>query len=196
VPMLLSGDEMGRSQGGNNNAYCQDNEIGWIDWGAVDEEMLAFTRALIGLRRSHPVFRRPRFFAGKRVRDEELKDITWVTPEGREMTQGDWTMPFARSLAFILAGQTTAIDPAATGPETDETFMVLMNAFTDTIPFTLPPASLAPAWDVVLDTSKREPMWPGETWNAGNRFPLPAHAVVVLKRRSKVVGADRHRHAP
>ena len=196
VPMMLAGDEMGRSQDGNNNAYCQDNELGWIDWGVVDEEMLAFTRALIGLRRAHPVFRRPRFFAGRQVREGDLKDITWVTPDGREMGQGDWTMPFARSLAFILGGPSSATDAAAARQEPDDTFMVLMNAYTDTIPFTLPPASLAPAWEVALDTSKREPMWPGESWNAGNRFPLPAHSVVVLKRRTKVGGVERHRHAP
>jgi len=196
VPMLLAGDEIGRTQGGNNNAYCQDNEIGWIDWTSVDEDLLAFSRALIALRRAHPVFRRPRFFQGKRLGDSEVKDITWVTPDGREMTQGDWRMPFARSLAFILGGESCSRDATSGDAQADDTFLVMMNAFFDTIPFTLPPASLAPAWEVVVDTSKPKPMWPGEVWNAGNRFPLPAHSVVVLKRRAKTAGFDRQRHAP
>ncbi len=182
VPMLLAGDEMGRSQGGNNNAYCQDNEIGWVDWANVDEAALAFVQALTALRRAHPVFRRPRFFEGRVMRDRAVKDITWITPEGREMTQADWMLPYARSLAFILGGESCAFDSATGREERDDTFLVMLNAHTETVAHTLPLPPLGPWWDVVLDTAKGEPLWPGEVWDSGGRYPLRPHSMAVLRR--------------
>jgi glycogen operon protein len=106
VPMLLAGDEIGRTQRGNNNAYCQDNEISWVDW-TLDERkksLLAFTRRLIKMRREQPVLKRRRFFRGQHIWDSDLKDLAWFRPDGTEMTQEDWAHPFVRSLGYLLGG--------------------------------------------------------------------------------------------
>jgi glycogen operon protein len=189
VPMLLAGDEFARSQGGNNNAYCQDNEIGWIDWNNIDSDMLDFVRALIRLRRDHPVFRRPRFFAGRRLPGSLLKDITWVTPEGAEMTHSDWTLPYARSLGFIVSGEACVVDSRTGVEDADDTFMVLFNAYTEIIFYTLPPAQLGESWEVVMDTARAEPVLAGESASAGSHFPLKPHSLAVLKRRRAPRGA-------
>ena len=182
VPMLLAGDEMGRSQGGNNNAYCQDNDIGWIDWNNIDDETFEFVRLLIEVRRSHPVFRRPRFFEGKRITGIRIKDITWVTPEGFEMTHSDWSTPFARSLGFILGGEACATDSRTGEDEPDDTFLVMLNAYHEAVPYILPPAALGRSWEVVVDTAKPKPARPAEVWEAGCGFPLQPRSVAVLRR--------------
>ncbi|MEW5726794.1 MAG: glycogen debranching protein GlgX [Pseudomonadota bacterium] len=182
TPMLLAGDELARSQGGNNNAYCQDSEVGWVDWNNIDEETLAFVRALIRLRREHAVFRRPRFFEGRRLGSCALKDITWVTPEGREMTHADWTLPYARSLGFIVSGEACSTDlPGARGVA-DDTFLVLLNSYTEIIFYTLPPADLGKRWAVVVDTARTDPIRGDEEVAAGHRFPLKPRSLAVLKR--------------
>ncbi|MGE5547767.1 MAG: glycogen debranching protein GlgX [Solirubrobacterales bacterium] len=180
LPMLLAGDEFARSQGGNNNAYCQDNDIGWVDWNNIDVETLEFVRALIRLRREHPVFRRPRFFEGHRFPGCALKDITWVTPEGREMTHSDWTLPYARSLGFILGGESCRRDRRDGGA--DDTFLVMLNAYTEIIFYTLPPAQAGAAWEVVIDTARPDPITPREVIEAGQRFPLKPRSLAVLRR--------------
>ncbi len=185
VPMLLGGDELGRSQKGNNNAYCQDSDISYVDWDDVDEEMLAFTRALIELRRAHPVFRRPRFFEGKRVPGSTLKDIVWITPEGREMGHGDWTMPFARSLGFVLGGESCAIDNLTGREEMDDTFLVLLNAYHEAVPYTLPPVALGRSWEVVLDTAEAAAVNTGAQWAAGITYPLKPRSLAVLRRSGR-----------
>lgn len=183
VPMLLAGDEMGRSQRGNNNAYCQDNEISWIDWNNLDAEMLDFVRGLIRLRRDHAVFRRPQFFEGKSLPSSMMKDITWVTPEGHEMTHADWTLPYARSIGFILGGRSGKADAPGSGDK-DDTFMVLLNAYTEIVLYTPPPATVGKAWEVVLDTARPRPFLVDEICPAGSRFPLKAHSLAVLRRRN------------
>ncbi|WP_142848768.1 glycogen debranching protein GlgX [Telmatospirillum sp. J64-1] len=188
VPMLLAGDEIGNSQRGNNNAYCQDNQIGWINWQDADEDLLAFTRRLLKLRHRHPVFRRPRFFEGRRVERLGLKDITWVTPEGREMQHQDWLMPFARSLGFILGGEACEFD-SETGVETiDDSFLVLLNAYHETIDYRLPPAELGRAWELVLDTRHADGLGEGGLFQAGTIFPLGPRSLVLLVRRGGVEG--------
>jgi glycogen operon protein len=182
VPMILAGDELGRSQKGNNNAYCQDNEVSWVDWSHVDEEMLAFVRRLIQLRRDHPVFRRPQFFEGKTLPNVQLKDIVWITPDGREMTHADWTLPYARSLGFVLGGESCAIDNLTGREEMDDTFLVLLNAYHDTVPYILPPASLGRAWEVVIDTNEAKPDTSKALWAAGIKFPLKPRSLAVLRR--------------
>ena len=123
VPLLLGGDEFGRTQQGNNNAYCQDNEITWFDWSGVDDDLLAFTRRLIAFRREHPVFRRRRFLGGV-----EAAELGWFTPAGTPMTGADWADPDARSLAIYLDGADDP-DPAEDGiPLLDDDFLVLVNA--------------------------------------------------------------------
>ncbi|MDY0242003.1 MAG: glycogen debranching protein GlgX [Rhodospirillaceae bacterium] len=149
VPMLQAGDEMGRSQNGNNNAYCQDNETSWIDWDGIDETLVRFTTQLIALRRSHPAFRRARFFTGQPDRLSLTKDIVWITPEGLEMTPQDWAAPFARSLAFAING-------GDRGENLDERFLVMMNAYHDAVPYRLPETAPHHRWDLILDTSLPE----------------------------------------
>ena len=182
TPMLLGGDELARSQGGNNNAYCQDSEVGWVDWNNIDEETLAFVRALIRLRREHAVFRRPRFFEGRNLGARALKDITWVTPEGREMTHADWTLPYARSLGFVVSGEACGIDVPGARGVADDTFLVLLNSYTEIIFYTLPAADIGGRWSVVVDTARTDAIAGDEAVGAGHRFPLKPRSLAVLKR--------------
>jgi isoamylase len=155
VPMLLAGDEVGRTQHGNNNAYCQDNEISWLDWAraAAEQDLLSFTEALAGLRRDHPVFRRRRFFRGQPQAPGEIGDVVWLTPTGQEMTEADWSTSYANSLAVFLNGDAIS-EPDPRGEKiSDARFLLLFNANSDPITFTLPEASFAAGWEVVIDTA-------------------------------------------
>ncbi|MBV8331595.1 MAG: glycogen debranching protein GlgX [Candidatus Eremiobacteraeota bacterium] len=152
MPMLLAGDELSHTQHGNNNAYPQDNDISWIDWH--DDEMTAFVRALVAIRRSHPVFRRPRFFRGVTTGDLQLKDITWFSPEGREMTQADWEDSGRRCFAALLGGDTGDRFISLHGyPELDDTFLMLVNGHDAPVEFVLPPVGSVARWNAILDTS-------------------------------------------
>jgi glycogen operon protein len=147
VPMLLGGDEMGRTQQGNNNAYCQDNQLTWFDWSAPDTSLLAFTRRLIALRRAHPVFRRSRFLAGA-----EASELRWFTPAGTEMTAANWADPNALAIALYLDGSDDP-DRAADGtPLTDDDFLVLVNAWWQPLDFVLPDTRPQASWQVEIDT--------------------------------------------
>ena len=147
IPMLLAGDEMGRTQQGNNNAYCQDNEITWVDWSAPDTGLLAFTQRLIALRQAHPVFRRNRFLAGA-----EAADLRWYTPAGTYMEDGDWSDPNALAIALYLDGS-DAPDRAADGTWLiDDDFMVLVNAWWEPLDFTLPEIRPQARWQEEIDT--------------------------------------------
>jgi len=160
VPMLLAGDELGRSQQGNNNAYCQDNEMSWVDWEAAGNNpgLLDFTCAMIALRREHPVFRRRRFFSGEPSGPAGspggmLRDISWLTPAGTEMTVADWRSGSTRSLAVLLNGDAIT-EPGSRGEViSDQSFLLLFNAGDQAVPFTLPGPELAPGWQVVADTA-------------------------------------------
>jgi isoamylase len=139
VPMLLGGDEIGRTQGGNNNAYCQDNEISWYDWDSADDELLEFTRALIHFRQEHPIFHRRRFFQGRPVRGSGgMIDIAWFRPDGNEMSDEDWNVSYASSLALFLNGDGIP-DPDPRGqPVADDSFFLLFNAHYEPLEFVLP----------------------------------------------------------
>jgi glycogen operon protein len=154
--MLLAGDEMGRSQAGNNNAYCQDNAISWLDWrlAHAERDLLQFTETLASLRRNHPVFRRRRFFRGRpQAPTDEEGDIIWLTPTGEEMTQQDWGASYANSLAVFLNGDAIS-EPDPRGEKiSDARFLLLFNAHSSPLIFTLPEASLAAGWEVVIDTA-------------------------------------------
>jgi glycogen operon protein len=155
VPMLLAGDEFSRTQRGNNNAYCQDNEISWLDWtrAAAERDLLLFTETLAGLRRDHPVFRRRRFFRGQPQAPGEIGDIVWLAPAGQEMTDADWGTSYANSLAVFLNGDAIS-EPDPRGEKiSDARFLLLFNANSDPITFTLPEASFAAGWEVVIDTA-------------------------------------------
>ena len=177
VPMLLGGDEMGRTQQGNNNAYCQDNEITWFDWDGADQELLAFTRQLIALRKAHPVFRRRRFLAGA-----EAADLRWFTPAGTAMNGADWADPSALAIGIYLDG---ADDPdrAEDGtPLRDDDFLVLVNAWWEQLDFTLPATRPDAGWHVEIDTyepgSKEGP--DATERKAGDNITVGPRSVVVL----------------
>jgi isoamylase len=178
VPMLLAGDELGRSQLGNNNAYCQDNEMSWVDWEAAGSHagLLDFTSSLIALRRDHPVFRRRRFFTGELGGQ---RDISWLTPAGTEMTDADWRASDTRSLAVLLNGEAIT-EPGPRGETiTDQSFLLLFNASDQPVTFTLPAADAAPGWDVVVDTANTGVS--AETPAGTGSIDLASRTVVVLR---------------
>ena len=147
VPLLLGGDEMGRTQLGNNNAYCQDNDITWFDWSRPDAELLDFTKQLIALRKAHPVFRRRRFLVGA-----EAAELRWFTPAGTEMTAADWSDPSALALSMYLDGA-DAPDRAVDGTWLlDDDFLVLVNAWWEPLEFALPVTRPQAAWRVEINT--------------------------------------------
>ena len=160
VPMLLAGDEMSRTQQGNNNAYCQDNELSWMDWEAAGkhQDLIDFTCALSELRRAHPVFRRRRFFSGQAPAARNgtgggLQDLVWLTPAGRQMTDSDWHTGYARSLAVFLNGDAIT-EPGPHGETVrDDNFLLLFNAHREPVRFTLPGRRFGPVWDVLVDTA-------------------------------------------
>ncbi|HJY02359.1 MAG TPA: glycogen debranching protein GlgX, partial [Streptosporangiaceae bacterium] len=147
VPLLLGGDELGRTQNGNNNAYCQDNEISWYDWSAVDDGLLSFTAGLVAFRRAHPVFRRHRFLTGA-----QTAELSWFTPAGTPMTSGDWSDPNALAVGIYLDGSDDP-DRAADGTLLlDDDFLVLVNAWWEPLDFTIPPARPGQAWQLAIDS--------------------------------------------
>jgi glycogen operon protein len=171
VPMLLGGDELGRTQRGNNNAYCQDNEISWFDWSAADESLMRFTAALIALRRRHPVFRRRRFLAAAAA-----ADLRWFTPSGDDMTPGDWADPLARSIALFIDGSTDPDVDAEGTPLIDDDFLVLVNAWWEPLTFCVP-GGLAPRpWEIVCDSFD-----PARTGRAGQQVEVGPRSAVVLR---------------
>jgi isoamylase len=183
VPMLAAGDEMGRTQGGNNNAYCQDNEISWLDWGDVQENsfLLDFTRRLAKLRSDHPVLHRRRFFQGRTFRGSGgLDDIVWLSASGEVMSQEDWDNGWAQSLGMFLNGAAIP-DPDARGnPVLDDSFVLLFNAHFEPVPFTLPDEDYGEAWEVTVNTAA--PLAPQV-----DDITLKPHAVVEVDARSILV---------
>jgi len=153
VPMLPGGDEWGRSQNGNNNTYCQDNEMSWLNWERDEKQnqFVEFTRKLIQLRSDHPVFRRPKFFQGRRIRGSEIRDVMWFNPGGSEMSEEEWTSPFVRCLGMLLSGDTMDVLTFEGEPIRDDTFLLLINAHYEPIPFVLPGQEHI-EWQLILDT--------------------------------------------
>ncbi|MCP3820855.1 glycogen debranching protein GlgX [Streptomyces sp. A3M-1-3] len=188
VPMLSQGDEFARTQGGNNNAYCQDNEVSWVKWpeeGAETDPLLAFARAMVWLRRDHPVFRRRRFFHGRPVEGthDELSDIAWFTPEGEEMKQRDWQAQHAKALSVFLNGQAIS-EPGSRGERiTDDSFLLMFNAGADPIEFAVP-VNHGQQWQVVVDTARPDGVPPGTGPEvaAGERVTLVGRSLTVLQR--------------
>jgi glycogen operon protein len=156
VPMLCHGDELGRTQQGNNNGFCQDNEITWVDWEAVDGDLLEFTRTVSALRAAHPVFRRRRFFDGRPVGRRgigTIADITWFTPDGEEMIDEDWESGFGRSMSVHLNGMGIPDRDRRGEPTVDDSFLLCFNAHVEPLEFTLPQAGYGSSWTVVVSTS-------------------------------------------
>ncbi len=185
VPMLLYGDEFGRTQGGNNNAYCQDNEISWVDWSmrSRHDVQLNFTCSLAKLRKEHPVFRRRRFFDGTpvHVKGEQLRDIAWFTPAAAEMAESDWETGYARSLAVFLNGDAIP-SPDPRGQQVkDDSFLLLFNAADTSIEFTLPSSDYGERWEIVVDTTSPLDV-DRPSLKADGTVEVEARAVLVLRR--------------
>jgi isoamylase len=183
VPMICHGDELGRTQNGNNNGYSQDNELTWIDWANADAGLLEFTRAVSALRGNHPVFRRRRFFSGKplgRRGQDGLPDIAWFTPEGAEMTDEDWGAGFAKSVAVFLNGHGIPDRDPRGQRVLDDSFVLCFNAHYEPIDFTLPPKEFGAAWHLVVFTGPDETT-PADEVPGGGTFTVEAHTAVVLQ---------------
>ncbi len=192
VPMVLGGDELGRTQQGNNNAYCQDNEISWYDWEHVDKDMLAWARSAFGLRRAHPVFRRRRFFQGRPLRqlvdNPEEAEIGWFRPDGGLMTDDDWGVGYAKSLAVLINGPAHAERDRHGRLAVDTSFYLALNAWEQPLEFQLPSPEWGGPWQVVLDTSEDRPTYRPELVKGGEPLRLIGHHFVVLQQ---FAGTDR-----
>ena len=188
VPMLLAGDEIGRTQGGNNNPYCQDNEISWVNWELDPRQraFMDFVERVIAFRRSHAIFSRRYFLTGKPVAGETFKDITWFTPAGTEMTDFDWQQGFARCLGVHLSGAAVHRTDSRGQPVLDENFTLLFNAHHDVMDFVLPQLPAARRWRIELETERGIAGKP-EQLAGGATCTLPARAIVLLME----VGAAR-----
>jgi glycogen operon protein len=181
VPMLLAGDELGRTQRGNNNAYCQDSEISWVDWNldADRQKLRAFVERLIALRREHPVFRRRDFFQGRSIHGSEVKDIAWLRPDGGEMTNEEWDHEFARCLGVYLVGEALTETDARGRPVRDANFLVLFNAHHEALEFRLPGFG-AGRWLALVDTSYEDGLVQDGTFAPGEPYPLKARSLALL----------------
>jgi isoamylase len=167
VPLITAGDELGRTQLGNNNAYCQDNELSWLDWEGMDRELLAFTRQVLALRKRHPLFRRRTY--------PKPENTSWLTPDGREMKDEDWKLPFARCLGVLMVGQRLAERDERGNPVVDDDLLLLLNAHHEPIDFALP----GEGWEPVLSTA--------EGFVRGGGYSLQGRSLALLVRpRSKV----------
>jgi glycogen operon protein len=192
VPMLLAGDEIGNTQGGNNNAYCQDNPIGWIDWetDAQGRELFEFARRLVHLRRRHPAFRRRGFFEGRPLRGSRLKDILWLKPDGAEMAEEEWQQNFARCLGMLLSGQAADQFDDRGRAVVDRYFVVLFNAHHDNIDFTLPPCPDNCQWLQVIDTFDPSAVERTILFAGNARYPLRGRSLAALMHVTPVeIGA-------
>src|SRR5450631_720720 len=179
IPMLLGGDEIGRTQGGNNNAYCQDNEISWLDWEHQDGALLAFAQRLIAFRRAHRVVRRRHFFHGESL-GANAPDIAWFHPDGSEMTAADWSAGFGRSLGVFLNGEGIRSPDARGERIVDASFLVLFNAHHEPLTFTMPEKAWGTRWLRTIDTA--DAVNEGEGVDAGTATTLDARSVAVFRR--------------
>ena len=179
--MLLAGDEVGRSQRGNNNAYCQDNEISWIDWNGADRDLLAFTKKLIHLRRNHPTFKRRRWFMGRPLHGRGAEDIAWFLPDGSDMSEEHWGQDFAKSLIVYLNGLGIRTPDDRGARIVDDHFMILFNAHEEGIPFTLPGEKYGTGWKKILDTAADDA--PEEVFEANAELHVSGRSLVLLSQK-------------
>jgi isoamylase len=180
VPMLQAGDEFGRTQRGNNNAYCQDNEVSWVDWRQArsNARLVEFVRQLLRLRTDNAVFRRHGFLAGVRREPERFKDVAWLTPDGAELDYSDWRNPELRAFAMLL--DSTGLPPTQRDPDVGDSFLVLFNANATPLEFTLPAPITSQLWEVVLDTSQDALTVPTSGFRQGHGYGLEALALAML----------------
>lgn len=198
VPMLLAGDEVGRTQNGNNNSYCQDNEISWINWDHIDAEkdLTALVRKVIALRRDHAVFRRRNFFLGRSIKGAGVKDILWLRPDGREMTDEEWNQEHARTLGVFLSGSSLGEMDDRGQAVSDENFLLLLNAHHEAVPFSLPTAASGMLWVSLIDTSVAGARSPGAAYEASTNYSLqPRSLALLVERQHDQIRQDRRHEA-
>jgi len=183
VPMLLAGDEMARTQAGNNNAYCQDNELTWVNWDLTSEDrkLLEFAQRMIALNKTHPVFRRRSFFEGRRVAGTAIKDIVWLKHDGNEMTDEEWQLSHARCLGVVLAGEALEETDERGRPVQDDDFLLLLNAHHEEISFVLPVFNPETHWTLEFDTSRDAGLGHDGDFMAGQPYPLQGRSLALLR---------------
>ncbi len=184
VPMLLAGDEFGRTQRGNNNAYCQDNRISWVEWRLEPEgqKLLDFTRKVIQLRKEHPVFRRRSFFQGRSIHGLQVSDIEWYRADGQEMNDEEWNSGHMRCLGMLLNGVIMDEWDERGQHLHDDIFLLLLNAYHEPVPFTVPGTEADPEWEMVLDTAVAD-QTAGQMYRSGQQYPLEGRSLVLLQQR-------------
>jgi glycogen operon protein len=195
IPMLLGGDELTRTQQGNNNAYCQDNELSWFHWppSETGRRLMAYTRRLIALKQGNPVFHRRMFFQGRRIQGSAVKDLAWFGPDGHEMTDEEWQNSLSRGLGLRLAGDAIEEVDDMGEPIVGDTFLVLLNAHHEPGSFVLPPHAGRARWELVLDTRD----WDGEaerpSLGTGERYTLEGRSLAVLRLGGSAPGGQEDR---
>jgi isoamylase len=177
TPMLLGGDEFGRSQGGNNNGWCQDNEISWFDWAAADHELQDFVRRAIALRQSEPVFRRRDFFGGEEDRESGLPDVLWLRPDGEEMTDDDWDRDDSRAMAVFLNGEAIPHYDRDGNPIRGDSFLIVINGHHEPVPFTFA-EQVGAQWKLELSTDDASEI---DTVSPGEEVPTDARSVLIFR---------------
>ncbi|WP_416981671.1 glycogen debranching protein GlgX [Streptomyces sp. T028] len=186
IPMLSHGDELGRTQRGNNNAYCQDNKVSWIDWRLTDEQrrLTGFCRRLVALRAAHPVLRRRRFFRGETVTHagQPLPDLVWLQPDAREMRDRDWLRSDAHSVGAFLNGDAIAEPDHRGRPVVDDSFLLLFNSYWEPVPFRLPGAAYGERWTICADTAEPDEARDETEYKAGAELTLEPRSLIVLSR--------------
>jgi glycogen operon protein len=187
VPMMYAGDAIGHSQMGNNNAYCQDNEISWLNWNLQpqDRDLLAFVQRIINLRKRHPTFRRRRFFQGRPIKGANVKDVLWLNPAGNEISEDEWRDASTLCLGMFLSGQGLNETDDRGRKVSDENFLVLLNAHHEDVGFTLPATRLGLCWNAWMDTSREDGLRPADCHDGETAYPLQARSMVVLMERRK-----------
>jgi glycogen operon protein len=185
VPMILHGDEVARTQRGNNNAYCQDNDISWMPWDLSPDQaqMLQWAKRVIRLRREHSILRRRHYFSGRPIRGAGIKDISWRKPDGAEMTDDDWEDEGVRALAVWLAGAAGDLVDERYNPIVGDTMVILMNSHDEPVDFTLPPTDDVSRWTLLLDTGRPEVA--DEVYGPGAGYSLDGRSMAVLKHPTK-----------
>ena len=180
VPMLSGGDEMGRTQDGNNSAYCQNNELSWTDWTLTpsQQELLDFTRRLVAFRGQQPVLTQRKYFQGRSIRGAGVKDIYWLEPGGHEMTDEAWTAPFVRSLGVLMVGHALEDIDERGRPLVGDTVLMLLNAHHEEVPFRLPPADEGESWLRMFDTTDGNA--PEHRYAGAAHYPVQGRSVVVF----------------
>jgi glycogen operon protein len=196
IPMLLAGDEFGRTQKGNNNAYCQDNQISWLDWDTIDNDgwqLLKFVRELIRLRREHIVFHRNRFFHGDLIPGTELCDITWLRADGSPVSESDWRDPNGHFLSFLLCGEAGSYHLTALGePQLDDTFLVIMNTHQEDVAYALPALPTQARWQLLMDTERTDSINHGELFDGAQPYAVKPRSFVLFVQQQESEDAKGH----